>query len=138
MKAIGTYAMLALCGCITGQPNTASGTSHKPQYEARGEGWNLIIKEGSIDLREKVGDGVFEYYGALPPMEAIDGGVRYQGQLLREYVVAGFAEEDIRPYSLTILEKRCTDRNGRIWATSVSFDFQSEYRPTGCGGALPR
>jgi hypothetical protein len=106
-------------------------------YQARGDDWSLVIERVQIRLVETAGQLQFDYGGPLPPAEPITGGRRYQGQLTRVYAVGGLAEEDLRPYVLTILETPCTDRQGRVWPTTVGWIFNSEYRPTGCGGKLP-
>jgi hypothetical protein len=137
MKHIGLCAVLAVCGCVSEGSQTGLVGPQSQRFEARGDGWKLIIDKGMLTLREQVGDGTFEYYDAAPTRQVVNSGVRYEGVLSRHYVVAGLAEEDIRSYSLTILEQHCTDPEGHTWATTVSFDFRSEYRPTGCGGPLP-
>jgi hypothetical protein len=138
MKRITGCAVLALCGCVGGQPFAVSPSSDPVRYEARGVGWALTIANRTVKLRERAGSASFDYHGPLPERQAVAGGIRFEGQLLRHYVIAGLAEDDLRPYALTILDKPCADRSGRIWATSVAFDFGSEYRPTGCGSALPK
>ena len=130
-KGIAAVAVGFLASCAT----TDSKRDDPILYEARGDRWDLRITASSIRLRERVGRGSFDYYGPVPPLVVAADGVRFEGELLRQYVIAGHAEEDSRSYAIEIAERPCRDRQGRLWSTSVSFNFFSEYNPSGCGGS---
>ncbi len=132
---------LVLCGCVAppAKMDRHWYGSSAGRYEARGLRWALVITEDSIFLRDQVGGGHLEYAGPLPQGRVSGLGIRYEGKLLREYVVAGLIEEDVLPYVLTIREQPCVDDEGRIFPTSADWDFgPSAYRTRGCGGELPQ
>lgn len=142
MRALGpVIGFLVLCGCVAPKPpvDPHHYGSTAGRYEARGHNWSLVITEDSVVLRDRVGEGHMEYVGAIPEAWDLDSGVRYEGELLRVYVVAGLVEEDVLPYVLTIRERPCVDEEGRVFPTSADWDFgPSAYRAVGCGGELPR
>ena len=137
MKKTGPCALLLLCGCFAQQPGGAPLAASAPSYQAAGEGWTLTIEAGRMHLRETAGPLRFDYFGELPPRQPIAGGLRFEGEVMRDYVIAGLAEEEMRRYSLTIREQSCIDARGRSWPTSVTWHFSDEHRPIGCGSRLP-
>ena len=130
-KRIMTVALGFLSSCAT----TDSRGADPILYKAFGDRWDLRITANSIRLRERVDKGSLDYYGPVPPLNLAADGMRLTGELLREYVVAGLAEEDRLSYAIEITAQPCHDRKGRLWPTSVRVSFVSGYVSSGCGGS---
>jgi hypothetical protein len=128
--SILAIASLASCASIGGGGRDAA------TYRARGDHWDLRITAGTIRLRERTGPLRYDYSGELPPRQITAAGIRYEGDMVDLYVVAGLVEEHELHYVLEIADRPCTDRRGRIWPSTVTF-VASDDRPTGCGGAIP-
>lgn len=128
---IAGLAVVFLASCSTANTERAGPIL----YEAQGDGWDLRITADAIRLRERAGRSSSDYFGPLPSPIVEATGVRLEGELLREYVIAGLVEEDTRPYVMNIEERACRDARGRMWPTTITFNFFSdEHSPTGCGG----
>lgn len=109
------------------------------RYEARGHNWTLVVTQDAIFLRDQVGEGHLEYAGPVPEPRVLESGIWYEGELVREYVVAGLVEQDVLPYVLTITERPCVDEEGRVSPTSVDWAFgPAAHQAAGCGGEFPR
>jgi hypothetical protein len=130
-KRVTAVALGFLASCATTDSRRADPTI----FKAFGDRWNLRITANSIRLRERVGRGSLNYYGPVPPLNVAADGMRLKGELLREYVVAGLAEEDRLSYAIEITAQPCKDRKGRLWPTSVRVSFVSGYDSSGCGGS---
>lgn len=132
----GGWAALG-AACLAACATTDAERVDPVLYEARGAGWDLRLKGDSVRLRERVGRQTLEYDGPAPALSPGGGDLRFEGEMLRLYVLAGLVEADRRPYIVEIAERPCRDRQGRLWPTTVRLNFFSEYRPTGCGGPAP-
>lgn len=131
IKRVTSVALGFLASCAT----TDSKCTDPTIYNAFGDRWDLSITANSIRLRERVGRGSFNYYGPVPPIDVAADGMRLKGELLREYVVAGLAEEDRLSYVIEITAQPCHDRKGRLWPTSARVSFVSGFDSSGCGGS---
>ena len=142
MRALGlVFTFSVLCGCVTALPAMASyyDGSAAGRYEARGHNWTLVVTQDSIFLRDQVGEGHLEYAGSVLEPRVLETGIRYEGELVREHVVAGLVEQDLLPYVLTITERPCVDEGGRVSPTSVDWAFGlAAHQAAGCGGEIPR
>lgn len=93
--------------------------------------------EDGLRLNQNVAGMKWEWWDAQPSSRTLESGIALGGELMREYVIAGLAEEDRMVYEAEILEAPCRDAEQRFYPVTVIVKLPPAGIHRGCGTALP-
>lgn len=103
--------------------------------------WKLALSGRLIEYEVRLPNYREAWWSTDAKREPVNGGLRYSGQLVREYVVAGEAVSDDIPFQLIITKRPCVDRRGRARAVTALLTLDPGSKEAaeerGCGRHVP-